>query len=1000
MSVSARRWLPAAGFQFLFIAAVALAKPAANAAVVARLGAAAMPWLYVGAAVITGALAFRSTSPGVRPWAPGPLSVIGAGVTLALAVALEFGGPVAAVLAWLFAEAFATQLALTFWAELGEVFDPREAKSAFPRINGLGMTGAILGGVGAQLVSGPRTAIFLMAISGALLLAAALVHRGLPKVAVRARDRVDSAWGHVFFDPYARGLAVVVLGLAVLGVLADFVFRARAGVALKESELASLFAWAQAGTGALCVLLQVFFAGALLRRVGIVRYLSLVPFLLALGAIACALVPGLEAAFVLKLVEGAASLSILPVGFQLLYAPLPDDLRHGIRQVIDGFLRKGGLAVAGLVLLAVRDIGAGPWPPLLVIALAGLSLWRLQRIEPRYVGALEGRVAGSRVALPTDEASLVQALGAASPERVLRAVDLLEAIGEPIEAHVPKLLRHAHERVQERGIQLARELAVAPAAGLLEAIAKKPEGRARLEASWALAELAPRRAREVLPPLLDSDDPAVRCAAVGALVSLGSELAPRQAIDALTSLVATLPSAEPGWRLEVARMIGRLRNNALAPALSGCLDDHDPQVRRAALQAVGDGKYLELAPRLIRFLGFRDDRRTAREALAAFGDDAVPLLAQALDDRSRSLALRLQLPRVLRQVETPNAFAALLASNAHDDPSLHYRVGAALARLRDELPAELEIDRTQVLGAIARRVAMHERQAHADRALEGRLPYNHVLRRAVRDRLEQAREIAFWLFGLLHDMRLMRRTHAQLWGGDPRQRAYALELLEHTLRDDERRLAEPFVEPRSHDLGTRAAADQEIRALAQSTDDRTLRAVARLVARQAGFPDEFPEDDVSQETVQRLFALEGVEIFARTDVDDLLALAAVARERNFAKGDVVFQQGDPGDSLYVILQGKVEAVREGELVMVLGEREVFGDVSLVDGSPRVTDMIAKEDLATLVIDRRDFLDLVADRPELLGGVLSALSRQLKTMVVDLSHARRANTGETLLPPDA
>ena len=146
-------------------------------------------------------------------------------------------------------------------------------------------------------------------------------------------------------------------------------------------------------------------------------------------------------------------------------------------------------------------------------------------------------------------------------------------------------------------------------------------------------------------------------------------------------------------------------------------------------------------------------------------------------------------------------------------------------------------------------------------------------------------------------------------------------------------------------------------------------------------------------TMKRLFALEGVEIFAQSDVDDLAAVAAVAKEQQFKRGEHVYQVGDPGDALYVILEGAVEARREGELVMRLGAKEAFGDHSLFDGAPRVTDILVIEPVTVLVIDRRDFLDLLGDRPELLRGVFRMMSKQLKSMVMDLTQARRATTGE-------
>jgi CRP-like cAMP-binding protein len=173
-----------------------------------------------------------------------------------------------------------------------------------------------------------------------------------------------------------------------------------------------------------------------------------------------------------------------------------------------------------------------------------------------------------------------------------------------------------------------------------------------------------------------------------------------------------------------------------------------------------------------------------------------------------------------------------------------------------------------------------------------------------------------------------------------------------------------------------------------------LRACARGVARERGlWPLKLKEDDMADVTMKRLFALEGVEIFAQSDVDDLAAVAGVAKEQQFKRGEHVYQVGDPGDALYVILEGTVEARREGELLMRMGAKEAFGDHSLFDGAPRVTDIVAIEALTVLVIDRRDFLDLLGDRPELLRGVFRVMSKQLKSMVMDLTQARRATTGE-------
>jgi CRP-like cAMP-binding protein len=114
--------------------------------------------------------------------------------------------------------------------------------------------------------------------------------------------------------------------------------------------------------------------------------------------------------------------------------------------------------------------------------------------------------------------------------------------------------------------------------------------------------------------------------------------------------------------------------------------------------------------------------------------------------------------------------------------------------------------------------------------------------------------------------------------------------------------------------------------------------------------------------------------------------------RPYRAGETIYAEGDPGDALYVIIDGAVEARRDNEVVLTMHARESFGETSLFDGTPRINSVVTLAETRVLVIDRRDFLDLLGDRPELLTGMFRLLSRQLKSMVVEVA-ARRATTGE-------
>ena len=990
----ARRLWPAAVFQISFVGSLALLKPGANALVISRFSVAALPWLYLAVAAATAALAWWNVrAKGARP-SPGRLALFGALCVAASVAALRSGVAWAAPATWLLGELFGTWVAIAFWARIGDAFDAREARGAFTVINGIGMSGSIAGGLAAQVLARALGAQALAWVGAALLGLGALAWRfhrsALEAPAPRTTRSQGQALQAFRGSRYVQVLGLLVLAFSLLSALSDYLFRHRAH-SLGEADMAALFGSLQLWTGVFSVLFQLFLAEWLLRQLGILRYLACVPLLFAVLAVATWADADLWPAYALKLLEGAAAYSLLPVGVQLLYAPLPDTQRDGVRGIIDGFLRKGGLAVAGTLLLVFGRLADGSQ---LSWAIAGLGVGAALLIfamRPGYLAALHERVAGAADdGIAGLEARLLfDALRSPAPERALRALEMMQAAGMPVTPHVRGLLLHPHEKVQERGVQLAVLLSVRTCQKELEALLRGSDRRPRYEAAWALARLHPARAREVLPGLLEAPDVGVRCAAIGALTALGVDAA-RSALQRVLDHGAAAPVAE---RREVARLLGRLHDPVWEEPLARYLADGDATVRRVAIAAVGQGDYVALAPRLLRFLTWRDERRAVREALTALGDDVVPLVDQVLDDRSRALSVRLQLPRVLRQIGTQAAFDALLFSNARDDPFLHHQTGTALIRLRDARP-DLVADAARVKEALGRRKDTYLRLLEPYRVARAGVGDRALLTRALGDRLDQSLELSFWLLGLRHDARALRRAHAHLVGGDPRRRAWALELLENVLEPEERALVQEMTEKhhRAVEPGEAGGLPAVLEALCRS-DDARLRAVARTVARARGLWNEaYREDDMSEITVRRLFALEGVEIFSQCDVDDLAAIAQVAREQSFRAGDRVYAEGDPGDAVYVVLEGRAESRRDGELVLEVREKEAFGDVSLFDGSPRVTDVIAVTPLKVLVIDRRDFLDLLADRPELLAGVFRVLSRQLQKVVIQLAESR-ATTGE-------
>ncbi|SEU08928.1 cyclic nucleotide-binding domain-containing protein [Stigmatella erecta] len=983
-----RLW-PAAVFQFALIAGVTQLKTAANALVLSRFESHALPYLYLVGALMTAVLTVlpraRQDS---RMESPGLITVMGSVIALGLAAGLSAGQRLPALALYLFADTFTTFVSLRFWGRMASAFDAREARRAFTLLNGFGMGGGIIGGLLVQALA-VRLGTSVVVASGALgLLAAGIVfHFNMRAVPIVPRPRHASTtaapWLYFAQSPYAQVLGALGIAFAVLSSFVDYLFRLRVEGTMSEDSLAALFGSLQLWIGLFCVAFQLLLAERLLGRLGLLRYLALVPLVLAPLAIATLATPLLWPVHLLRLVETAVNYSILPVGIQLLYAAVADEQREAVRGAVDGLLRKAGVVLAGLLLIGAGRTATGATMAVAVVGLCIALVVLLLRLKPAYVEALEERVGASvedevEVGGETQKL-LVEALGASAPERVLRAVDMLAQAEVPLRAHLPALLSHSNERVVERGVELALALGAHETSPTLERLVEEGPRRPRDQAVWALARLSPGRAERLLPSLLEHPDIGLRCAAIGAMIHSQGHSAALAALSALLARGMQAPVAE---RREVARLLGRLSDARFAAPLSQYLSDADSSVRRVAIGAAGVGQYLELAPRLLTFLTWREERKEAREALAALGDRVMPLLEVTLNNRAAPVAMRLQLTRVMRSIATSDALHAFLFSNVRDDAFLQFRIGSAMSRLRDEHP-EFPVDVERVREALGRRRDVYREHVEAFRDLRAALGDGSLLTRAVGDRLDQALEMSFSLLGLFHPPQVMRRVHQLLVGKDPRRRAYALELLDNVVAEEDRELVLEQVEAHHRDLPLGAAGrlESHLEGLIQS-EDSVLRACARYVAQRQGslVVPSGQETDMSEVTVQKMFALEGVSVFSQSDVDDIAAVAAVAREVRFRAGERIFNQGDPGDALYVIVEGAVDHFHDGEHVLRQHSKETFGDVSLLDGAPRPTDVVAVEDTRVLVIDRRDFLDLLADRPELLTGFFRAVSQQLRQFV--------------------
>src|SRR5688572_31140776 len=129
---------------------------------------------------------------------------------------------------------------------------------------------------------------------------------------------------------------------------------------------------------------------------------------------------------------------------------------------------------------------------------------------------------------------------------------------------------------------------------------------------------------------------------------------------------------------------------------------------------------------------------------------------------------------------------------------------------------------------------------------------------------------------------------------------------------------------------------------------------------------------------ERTEQLRRVELFSSLKQRALERIASIAHEETHARDAVIFQHGDVGDKVYLILEGKVRIVRQipglgEEALAVLGPGQVFGEMALLDESPRSADALCHDSCRLLAISKEDLDDLLFQDKELAYEVLWAPS---------------------------
>ncbi len=911
-----------------------------------------------------------------------------------------------------------------FWLLANSVFDAMEAKRIFPILGLGGIAGAFIGGeltsfLVDQVKLGTRD---LLLVGFVVLLLAGMISRGVWRARI-ARQRIMSDWDEehraregsktvvsVILRSRHLLLTVGIISLTVMtGSFIDFQFKALSWEAFSEpGELTSFLGRFYGRMSLLSFVIQGLLAARLIRWLGAGKVLFVLPGVLALGAGAMFVMPGLLAAMLMRGGDISLKYSLDKTSRELLFLPIPMALKRRTKVFIDMFVDRWARGVAGmLLLLLTAGLGFGAQGITLVI-LVLLILWLVLAFFMRkeYVNSFRKALSGrdidvQQVRVQIEDSAtigiLLGTLKGGQPREINYSLDMLQGVTLPqLASGVRPLLANDSADIRRKALNILRFNGTREDRPAVKKLLQDENLEVRLAAMGVLDELGLSGGDpgNFLAEMI-SGPPLCRNAAVAYILDHPDRKDLRPLINRL--VVDQVLTDETVWGLEGRRVLARSPwlpvgcNNDLWDKL---LSDSESVIVEAAIQGLGLRGDNRRVPWLLEKLDHPQLRISARLALtelARTDENLIAALETFFLTGTNPLRARTEIPRILSGVPTKRSVAVLLRRLATHEPELRFIVLKALGKLRARYP-DLEFDARIVSEEVAVEASRFIQLDRMGVLLPEKGDAARLLLQAIGETQRLRLESVFRLLGLLYSPQDLLSAYLGVVSGRRLLKANAQEFLDNILTRPHGQLVQVLIDDQEIETawleaginpGEELSDPAEALEFLGSSCDPWLAACAIFaggtVDNTAAAPYLEPTGDEMLSAIEKVLILQGVDVFSEVPTDQMAALAAISREVSFLDGDKIYRENDPPDALYLVLQGKVSLHQGDKLVVEVGPKESFGTWALFDDEPRVMTATAVQDSRLLRLESIEFNDLLADDVRIAKGIIRTVARRLREL---------------------
>lgn len=640
----------------------------------------------------------------------------------------------------------------------------------------------------------------------------------------RKQEEARPGIGEVFKDikssRYLLMIIAVIIMTMVIATFADYLLKAVAEIAFTppgadrpdKQELSAFFGKYYGRVSFLSFLVQFFLSYRILKAFGVGGAILFLPVSQLLSAIAMAIAPGLTTGILIRGSGDVFKYSIDKTGRELLFLPIPLDVKKRVKVFIDVLVDRWFRGLAGGILFIFTAVLMLDVRIISLVAAGIVVFWIFLAVSIRkqYIDAFrkaldKGEIDPVLLTVKINDAStidsLMKALGSENERQVSYALGLLgEVQNEGLAERVQPFLKHRNSEIRRQALVVLQNQENGKFAPEIEALLSDPGPEVRIEALRYIYRNTTANHLKLLKDYLERSEFNLSSAALGYIANYGTE-DEKVLIDsrlAQTFLNRSGSEREPGRQL-LARALGKLGDPEFRPVLQELMADSFPAVVKEAIASAGRLQDREFLPQLLKMLGDHRYRAEIRAALAAYGDRITGTLNDYLSDPAIDLAIRRNIPRVLRLIPTRQSVEVLCHNLSNVIPELKYPILRALNYLRSRRP-ELNFPGEPVENALQEEAQIYYEvyqiyrvynETGKDMADNSRLL---LLKTALAEKLAKSKELMFQLLALQYPPKDIFNAYQGILSNKKTLRASGVEFLDNLLRKEVKEFLMPILD--------------------------------------------------------------------------------------------------------------------------------------------------------------------------------------------------------------